>query len=193
MKQFLLAFILSIQILFAQQNKQGSNVVVIDRSLKNIEVLVKEIKPGTKVVFFNNSSDILAFITSAVKTHKPVNSLHIVTHGEAGKLLFANKELTGDMIEESELILGTWKECFMPGGDILIYGCEVGKGSRGIGFVNSFAVRTGIDIAASENDTGAELQGGDWSLELHSGKIESSHIFSRKARETYPALLKRTK
>lgn len=190
MKLILLAFILSVRILSAQPVSKGSTVVIIDRNVRNLEVLLCEVKPGAKVVFYDNSREILPFIHSAILLHKPVSSLHIVSHGKQGKLLLSKKELTGEMIEQSEVLLGAWKECFAPGGDILIYGCEVGKGSEGLEFIKSFAVRTGIDIAASKNDTGSALEGGDWAFELCSGKIESTYVFSRKAREEYPTLLK---
>src|SRR5450830_1421168 len=68
------------------------------------------------------------------------------------------------------------------GGDILIYACNTAAGDKGINFVDSLAQLTGRDIAASTNRTGL---GGDWTLEIVTGSIESHTALSYQSMSAY--------
>ena len=61
-------------------------------------------------------------------------------------------------------------------GDILIYGCDVAKGTIGQAFIEQLAAATGKDVAASTSDTGAAALGGDWVLEAQTGTIEAQAL-----------------
>ncbi|MCE6983387.1 DUF4347 domain-containing protein, partial [Pseudomonas frederiksbergensis] len=61
-------------------------------------------------------------------------------------------------------------------GDLMLYGCRVGKDSAGQAFVDQLAALTGADIAASTDDTGAQALGGNWTLERSSGVLQSASL-----------------
>ncbi|MCA9468849.1 MAG: DUF4347 domain-containing protein, partial [Nitrospira sp.] len=74
-------------------------------------------------------------------------------------------------------------------GDILIYGCNFGQGERGQEAASRLAQLTGGDIAASSDDTGAAIYGGNWNLELQTGAIEASIAVSQDAQSAWQGKL----
>jgi hypothetical protein len=94
------------------------------------------------------------------------------------------------MLEDHWEVLSNWKDQFTPHADVLLYGCEIAKGEAGVEFVRSLAVLTGLDVAASDNLTGSWRKGGDWLLEIKSGRIESQLAVSKKIIDQYPAVLR---
>jgi hypothetical protein len=189
----LLAFIMllgTVIMLNAQQTVHGNHVVIIDRDLPEVDMLITGIKPGSCLIYLDKTKNPLASILKIIKENAPVSSLHILSHGKPGTLIFSSDKVTVQNLEENHALLGLWKEYFVTHGDVLLYGCEVAKGSEGIEFIKSLAVLTGLDIAASDNLTGSYLKGGDWYFEVRSGRIESSLIISKRITAQYAAVLK---
>ena len=61
-------------------------------------------------------------------------------------------------------------------GDLLVYGCESGKGTAGQRFIEALANYTGADVAASNDVTYSNLltRASDWVLEEQFGAIEAN-------------------
>ena len=57
--------------------------------------------------------------------------------------------------------------------DILLYGCDIARGSAGAAFVDAVAQATGADVAASTDATGSAAKRGDWELEYAAGQIDA--------------------
>jgi hypothetical protein len=173
------------------QEAPGNRVVVLDPSLPSIDILIRQIRPGSKIVYLKKTSDPIASITKIIKQCAPVGSLHIFLEGRPGVFLFAGLEVDVARIDKAESLLNEWREYFSDDGDIFLYGCEIGKGDKGIEFVRALAMATGLDIAASNNLTGSDMHGGDWYLEIKSGSIENPIVVDREANEKYPAILRK--
>jgi hypothetical protein len=191
MKNFIgiiaLLFILKFQT--QAQSQRGTSVVIVDPTVPSLSTLLKQISPTSKVVYLDKTSNPLGSILRILKANAPVSSLHILSEGKPGNLIFSGMSVNTVMLEDYWEALGNWKEHFNHHGDILLYGCEVAKGDAGVEFVKTMAVLTGLDIAASDNLTGSWRKGGDWFLEIKSGRIESQLAVSKKIIEQYPAVL----
>ena len=85
--------------------------------------------------------------------------------------------------------VANWGAALRPGGDILLYGCDVAKGAEGLQFVDNLAQITGADVAASTNATGAAALGGDWTLEYSTDLIDSAPLFQAASLSGYDELL----
>ena len=72
---------------------------------------------------------------------------------------------------------------------MLIYGCNLAGDAEGQLLVESLAELTGADVAASANDTGSSLRGGDWQLEYVTGSIETTKPLSVECQAVYQGLL----
>ena len=174
----------------AQHAATGNTVVIIDINTPHTELLLSGLKPGARVVALDATLHPLSSIHQIIRENQPISSLHIFSQGKPGQLIFSTGSITERTILSHQELIGSWKTMFTIHGDILFYGCEVGKGHRGLNFIRDMAVMTGLDIAASDNLTGSVLKGGDWYFEIRSGRIESSMIVSKRVIQQYPVVLR---
>jgi hypothetical protein len=73
--------------------------------------------------------------------------------------------------------------------DILFYGCDFAGSHDGKLLIESLSALTGADVAASIDDTGHAIFGGDWDLEYKAGEIQSSVAFSVNVQASWLGLL----
>jgi Domain of unknown function (DUF4347) len=68
-----------------------TGIVFIDPKVDDYQMLMAGVKPGLEVILLNENSDGIAQITEALRRYRGLSSLHIVAHGEAGKLWLDNR------------------------------------------------------------------------------------------------------
>ena len=160
----------------------GQSVVFVDARVKDADSLLKGVAPGAQVVKLDASKDGLQQIADYLDQHSGVSSVQIIAHGNAGDLWLGNSYLSADNVAQRSAVLAEIGKDMNVGGDILIYGCYTAEGDRGLSFVDSLAQLTGRDVAASNNRTGV---GGDWDLEIATGRIESANVLSALSMSEY--------
>ncbi len=115
----------------------------------------------------------------ASKMESVDDGIHLFSHGRSGELLINGKWL------QKEAILEFVQKQFSRIGEerhLNIYGCEFGKGQKGIEAVGYLQRELGISVSASDDITGF---GGDWDL-------EEGNSQSAIAIENYPLSLQAT-
>ncbi|MCQ2997035.1 Ig-like domain-containing protein, partial [Pseudomonas syringae] len=160
----------------------GNTVVFVDSRVKDADSLLAGVAPGAQVVMLDATKDGLQQIADYLESHQGVSSVQIIAHGNSGDLWLGNSYLSADNITQRSALLAEIGNDMVAGGDILIYACNTAEGEQGLNFVDSLAELTGRDIAASTNRTGV---GGDWTLEIATGSIESIGALSRQAMDSY--------
>ncbi|WP_372812437.1 Ig-like domain-containing protein [Pseudomonas sp.] len=160
----------------------GQSVVFVDARVKDSAELLKGVAPGTQVVQLDASKDGLQQIADYLGSHQGVSSVQIIAHGNAGDLWLGSTYLSADNVAARSEVLAQIGQDMNVGGDILIYACNTAASDKGINFVDSLAQLTGRDVAASTNRTGL---GGDWTLEIATGSIESHTALSYQAMSAY--------
>jgi hypothetical protein len=175
----------------AQTPAAGTDVVILDPSLPAIDILIAEMKPGSRIVYLKKTDNPIRSITKILKHCAPVNSLHVFLEGQPGILVYNDVSVTTDSLLNAEKYLTEWRQFFNDEGDVFLYGCEVGKGIKGLEFVKTFAMLTGLDVAASDNLTGSHLRGGDWFMEVKSGTIQNEIALDQSKNIEYPSLLRK--
>ncbi|TFF04724.1 DUF4347 domain-containing protein [Pseudomonas sp. BCA14] len=160
----------------------GQTVVFVDARVKDSAELLKGAAPGTQVVQLDASKDGLQQIADYLGSHQGVSSVQLIAHGNTGDLWLGSTYLSADNVSARSEVLAQIGQDMNVGGDILIYACNTAEGTRGLAFVDSLAQLTGRDIAASSNRTGG---GGDWTLEIATGSIESHTALSYQAMSAY--------
>ena len=160
----------------------GQSVVFVDSRVQDFSALLKGVAPGTQVVVLQAGKDGLQQIADYLDTHQGVSTVEIIAHGNSGDLWLGSTYLSSTNVAARADVLARIGNDMNVGGDILIYACNTAEGATGIGFVDSLAQYTGRDIAASDNRTGL---GGDWTLEISTGVIESHNVLSADAMAAY--------
>lgn len=100
-----------------------------------------------------------------LNTRTPVNTIHLVTHGDAGKIVIGSTVVSGDNVDSYASELQLLGRHMTSDGDLLVYGCDVAYGETGQALVERLAQLTGADVAASDDVTGSISVGGNWDLE----------------------------
>jgi Domain of unknown function (DUF4347)/Putative Ig domain/Calx-beta domain/Domain of unknown function (DUF4114)/RTX calcium-binding nonapeptide repeat (4 copies) len=142
----------------------SNQLVFIDRNISDYEVLAAGLVPGLRVVVLSGEQDGIDQMTLALAGCQGLAAIHVVSHGLPGLMQLGNGHLClGNMAEYADR-LRSWSGALAVGGEILLYGCEVGQGDGGAGLVWWLSELTGVRVVAKATKTGNARLGGDWNL-----------------------------
>ncbi|HEY5763402.1 MAG TPA: DUF4347 domain-containing protein, partial [Rhodocyclaceae bacterium] len=165
---------LSDALLDPEASNGGHELLFIDPKVTDYQQLVDLAKPNVEVVVLDPLRDGLQQITETLEGRSDISAIHIVSHGEAGKLYLGAGSVTLTTVVARAAELGAWSASLAPGADLLLYGCDIAAGDAGRAFVDTLSAATGADVTASTDTTGNWAYGGDWNLEYATGSIEAS-------------------
>ncbi|MEP6487929.1 DUF4347 domain-containing protein [Microcoleus vaginatus GB2-A3] len=163
------------------------SIAFIDSAVPESQTLANGINPETEVIQLDARRNGITQITEALQ-NRSVSAIHIISHGAPGCLQLGSSNLNADSIECDRTSLQQWFSTQMgaiansqpssPGEEqiqpeILLYGCQVAAGDTGMAFIKRLSELTGASVAASQNFTGSAAKGGDWELEIKTGKIKT--------------------
>ncbi|MES2207800.1 MAG: DUF4347 domain-containing protein, partial [Pseudomonadota bacterium] len=157
-------------------NRSAHDIVFVDGRLPDYQQIVAAAESGIEVVVLDPNHDGVKQMADALKGRTDIASISIVSHGDSGVLLLGDAVLHQGDINRYSMELKTIGNALAATGDIKLYGCDVGAGSKGQAFIQALADVTGADIAASTNITGSVSYGGDWDLEISTGHIEATPV-----------------
>ena len=142
-----------------------------------------------RVVILDSSQNGIEQISDYLSRYTGVESLSIFSHGYAGGIQLGNTVLDNNSLDRYRDDLADWGRSLSADGDMLFFGCNVGRTDNGKSFVNSLHQITGADIAVSDDLTGL---GGDWDLEVQVGIIGASTLLSAEVQAQYQNTLATT-
>ena len=164
-------------------------VVFINSNVTGYQTLVAGLPQGTQYVILDSTKDGLAQIEQYLQQHSGVSAIHLVSHGSDGNVQIGSTWLNQGDIAAYSAELAQIGAAMRPGGDFLIYGCDVAQNADGKALVQQIASISGLNVVASTDATGAAALGGDWALEYDAGAVHTSVIFSQAAEQQYAGLL----
>lgn len=97
--------------------------------------------------------------------------------------------LSAESLDNYDSQLRTISKSLQKEGEILFYGCDVAQGTVGHHFVHRLGEITGAVVAASTDATGSSSLGGDWILEVSTGKAVAQSSLDPYVVDGYNALL----
>ncbi len=170
---------------------KGAAIVVIDSAVPNYELLRESaMRAGAEVYVLSSERDGLAQIADILQGRVDIASLHIVSHGMSTALSLGNSGIDFDTLSAQQgLLFQKIGASLADSADIFVYGCDFGAGEAGRAAVGRLASLTGADVAASSDDTGHAVLGGDWDLEVRSGTIDSDVVIDDLAQDQWQELL----
>ena len=148
-------------------------VIFIESDVSNPNALIKNISNNITVVSLDPNQNGIKQITDWLSTHRKIDSVYILSHGNAGEIDLGQSINTNRDISNYSNELKSWSIALNPNADILLYGCSIASDKDGIDLVQTISHLTGANVAASTNATGSQLLGGDWVLEYQVGNIKS--------------------
>ncbi len=164
-------------------------IAFIDTTVPNWQILAQDVRAGVETILLDPTRDGLAQIAEVLRGRSGLDAIHIVSHGSEGALILGGQSYGADQLSGHQPELTAIGQALSAGGDLLLYGCDIAKGSAGEQFIKAVADVTHADVAASTNITGAAGTGGDWVLEAATGKITSPLFADPALLSNYDATL----
>jgi Ca2+-binding RTX toxin-like protein len=163
-------------------------LVFIDSAIKDIEHLLQGVSAGTSsnlaIVVIDNQRDGIEQISEVIRNYGDIESIHIVSHGQAGLVQLGSTPLGHATLDRYANQLQQWSSRFV-NTEILLYGCEVAATAAGKEFVRQLAALTGAKVAASTTPVGNAKLGGDWQLDFATAPVRSALAFTSSTMSSY--------
>ncbi|MEP3225399.1 MAG: Ig-like domain-containing protein [Parasphingorhabdus sp.] len=158
----------------------GQDYIFIDTNVENYQELADTWAGKGIIVLIDGNSDGIDQIMAALAGADNIGAIHLVSHGDNGVFWLGTTRIDSASVSGAlAASLASIGAKLAPNGDILIYGCDVGADEAGQQLMNALAAVTGADIAASIDDTGSILRGGDWTLESRLGQVDAASLVAR--------------
>ena len=126
------------------QDGGKKEVVFVDTSVTDYKTLEAGIRDGIAIVEIGGSQDGLAQMAVWAETNSGYDSIHVLSHGSDGVLTVGvasvNDTSLGSAATRAELAEIGY--ALKAGGDLLLYGCDIGKGTLGTTFIGDLAVES---------------------------------------------------
>ena len=150
-------------------------IAVFDSAVPNIAELQRALPQGTRSIIIPAEVDGVANLATQLRNEHDITALHLFSHGTEGRLIIGNATLdSATMSGRYSSTLEELQHHFAPNADILAYGCNFGTGEDGARATTLLAQLTHTTVAASTDLTGSAEQGGNWTLERHTGPIQTA-------------------
>ncbi|MBV8656310.1 MAG: DUF4347 domain-containing protein [Burkholderiales bacterium] len=170
-------------------NTGEKQVVFIDGGVSDYQALVAGLPPGTEWVLLDPSKDGFAQMANYLKDHHGLDAIQLISHGAEGELQAGSTWLNNADLNTYAPELQQIGNALKVGGDFLIYGCEVGKGTDGHLLTEAISIITHSNVAAADHLVGSAAQGGSWVLDTGFGTVTTPEIFSAASEAAYGYLL----
>ncbi len=158
----------------------SQDYIFIDTNVENYQELAETWAGKGVIVLIDGNSDGVDQIMTALAGVDNIGAIHLVSHGDEGVFWLGTTQIDSASVSGAlASSLASIGAKLSADGDILIYGCDVGADEAGQQLMNALAAATGADIAASIDDTGSILRGGDWTLENRLGSVEAASLVAR--------------
>lgn len=155
----------------------SNDYIFIDSGIAGLAQLVQEWSGKGTIVLIDSNSDGIDQVRNALAGQTNVTAIHIVSHGVEGAFFLGSTRVDQAAVAgELAASFAAIGNKLTADGDILIYGCDVGSGVSGQALIDTLAAVTRADIAASIDDTGSVLRGGDWTLENRLGDVRTASL-----------------
>ena len=166
-------------------------VVFVDAGVPDLDRLVAGAAEAVAVFRLDAAHDRVRQIADMLVANAlhDLAAIHIVSHGRPGAVQLGSTWLDSGTIARHADLLARIGAALRPGGDILLYACDVAQGAAGRAFVAEFSALTDADVAAASHPVGAAARGGSWELDAGIGRGARNAPFTTEALAGYGGLL----
>lgn len=146
-----------------------------DGTASDVRSLADQVPDHIEPIIIEFGTDPLEVIAQVLASRADVGAVHIFGHGSPGNLVLGGITLDAEVLPHYADVLASIGFA-LSGGDILLYGCSVGEGSKGAKFVDLLARLTAANVAAADGPIGAAVEGGSWKLPVVTGALSTAVI-----------------
>jgi Ca2+-binding RTX toxin-like protein len=152
---------------------RASQVAFIDPAVRDAGFLATQVQLGVVPVLLDPARPAIVQMAEFLAARPGIDVIHIVAHGQPGRIDFAAGALTRDRLTAYASELSALARGLSPNGQIRLWACETARGAAGADFVTALTKATGVPVHASTHLVGAASQGGRWTLDVPAGPSPS--------------------
>jgi hypothetical protein len=170
----------------------AQSIVFIDSRVPDLQDLLDGVQQGDLIYVLDTNSDGVQQIADILAANNLTGlaSISIVAHGAPGEIEIGSTLLTDANLSSHSTALAEIGAAMAPGGNILLYGCDVGSGAAGTQFINDLSTLTsGTVVGAATHDVGSGADGGTWTLDASTGNLTQGAPFTADALNNFQGLL----
>ncbi len=177
------------------ESAKRTEIVIVDGNVENADRLIDDLRESAgsdrqvEFVFLDADRDGIAQVSEALASRADVAAVHLISHGDEGRVQLGNSVLDFDALLASASQIKAWGQSLSQDADIMIYGCDVAASEGGRSLIDALSRLTGADVAGSDDTTGNTVLGGDWDLEYRVGLIEAMPVFDANQSVAWSGLL----
>src|SRR5712691_4869494 len=142
-----------------------------------------------EIVVLSPNKDGIDQISQVLATHHDLDAVHVLSHGTDGALKLGATWLHSENLGTYAGEIAQWHHALSSDADLMFYGCDLAQSADGRTLLDALHTLTGADIAASTDDTGDSLLGGNWNLEYDLGTVTTSTVLTSETAADWHALL----
>lgn len=146
-------------------------------NLEHWHDLANTMPASAEIVLLDSRANALQDMAHYLAGHRGLEVIHLLSHGAPGRIELGALSLCSANLAAQSALLADIGRALQPGGDWLIYGCEVARGEVGQGFVETLARLAQVNVAASRELTGHARHQANWALETRVGAVDASRIW----------------
>ncbi len=179
----------------AADQQQTVEWVFVDTGAEDYQQLVDDLLADSdparqfEIVYLDAEQDGIQQISDALRGQSGIDAIHFVTHGTDYAVKLGDTWLHVDNLDGHAGDIAAWGSALDSDADLLFYGCDLAGGEEGRALLEAMQQLTSADIAASVDDTGHALLGGNWLLEYSLGDVDTAVAFSDDLQQTWNGLL----
>lgn len=175
-------------------------LIAIDAGVEHGDALAAAAIKGSKLIMLDPKKDSIQQITETIQ-RTFVTSVHIVTHGSAGRLHFSSGDLSIENLHLYAEQIESWfrYQPFHHSSTIRVrphdsflslYACNLAKDEVGESFVESLQYLAGVSVHAASGRVSSNVQGGSWRLDVSCPfPHEARFPFTNDLLQTYDAII----
>lgn len=166
-----------------REPRQTKEIVLIDTAIAQHSALEDAVPPGVGIVAFGGTGNGLRELAHWALSQEGYDAIHLISHGSEGVLVLGADLVSMHSLscEDVQVALAQMGRALKPGGDLLLYGCNVAGGATGKAFVHSLSLLTGARVAAATGLVGDAALGGSWALEYQTAPITATSNWAHSA------------
>ena len=155
------------------QPAPSAHLVLLDAHLPELHTLCQALLAHALPVIVQPDQTALQALQSIVSLHEQSHAaaplrwagLHLVGHGEPGRLLLGRTWVDAQAVEASSDEWFQLTQALDEGAQCWVYGCHSGQGEAGHAFINALADALSVHVHAASHAVGAHEHGGSWTFD----------------------------
>lgn len=158
-------------------------ILVVDSSVNGADVLSAAARDNVVVVNYDSRYDSLDSLFNKIVSAGEgldIHSIAFANHGIAADMQLAvDGRLSLETLSDNPDIVAFWQgvaSMLVDDGRIDLLSCDFYRGDEGRDLLAALEALTGVDFAASENQTGNPAYGGDWLLESDDVEVDGDYF-----------------